>query len=187
MSWRAVFGNSFTRSLAVPDLTPCDLVLKGSVALAASAALFACGPAQAQDLPFGCPKADAVPYVEPIELKAGFGPDPFTYQDEFIVGTTDLHECGVEETGFVDQRPDYVLRWEGEAPLLVIAVESDADTPLLIHDPTDHWLFDDNGEDQNPMVVIENPTPGSYAILVGTAVVPVQEFPGVLQISQAEP
>ncbi len=171
----------------MPDLTPCDLVLKGSAALAASAVLFAYGPAQAQDVPFGCPKADAVPYFESIVLEAGFTPDPFTEANYYLLGGTKLDDCGIEATGFGDQRPAYVLTWEGDVPQLVVSMESDADTLLLIHDPAGEWHFNDNGDGQNPAVVIENPTAGSYVIFVGTADPVLRDFQSELRISQAGP
>ena len=121
-------------------------------------------------------------------------PYPFTISASGS-GGYNLRDCGLEGeglTGFtgdalINARPELVMHWMGGPPQLTISFENEADTLLLVSDPEGRWLFNDNGQDQNPQIIIPDPAPGDYAIFVGSHGSLSQTRPGMLTISGPSP
>ncbi|MEZ5994933.1 MAG: hypothetical protein R3C25_04205 [Hyphomonadaceae bacterium] len=119
------------------------------------------------------PEGDAPDYsLDPTygvnELASGFLPDPFTIH---IQAGGELN-AGVLEgcVGWVARAPDYRLNWtagSGSLPL-TFAVQSEADTTLVINDAQGNWLCNDDSEGLDPVVTVQNPPSGQYDIWVGT-------------------
>jgi heat shock protein HslJ len=72
--------------------------------------------------------------------------------------------------GFIQEQPDAVFEWSGEADAISIYFEGDADSTLLIVEPGGQVICNDDvapGRNLNPMVAIPHPASGRYAIFVG--------------------
>lgn len=79
--------------------------------------------------------------------------------------------------GWVSTSPDYRIRWTGQAQSLGFrfrATESEGsadDATLTIRTPNGNWFCDDDSAaGMDPMVIIENPEAGDYAIWAGSYV-----------------
>ena len=129
---------------------------------AAVALAFAATPALA------CPDWTAAPNFGQVELSVGFHPDPHVVQVT-AGGDQNLSSClGQGYLGFVSVAPDFDLYWSGDSDRLIIAVESNIDTVMLINDPNGNWLFNDDYRGLDAGIVIQNPAEGLYDIWVGT-------------------
>ena len=110
-------------------------------------------------------------------------------------GIWNLRDCGLEGdglTGFrgdglIDIRPDLLVHWRGDSGQLVVSTEFAEDTLLLVHGPEGDWHFDDNGRGHDPLLVIEAPKAGDYAIWVGTHGTTRFTRTGTLIVSQTGP
>ena len=71
--------------------------------------------------------------------------------------------------GFINDKPDLVFDWTGEADTLSIYFEGNGDATLVVVTPgRDILCNDDASEDNaNPQVIIPNPAQGRYAVFVG--------------------
>jgi hypothetical protein len=72
--------------------------------------------------------------------------------------------------GYISQEPAFGFNEDGNADLLRVFVEADADATLFLARGTDDiWCNDDAepGVNLNPMVEIENPEAGDYFVYVG--------------------
>lgn len=83
-------------------------------------------------------------------------------------GFTDAFEVNPACNGWVAEVPDYVINYEGGRTPMTIAVESEADTTLVVITPDGQVLCNDDDIDLNPGVTINNPGGGDYTIYVGT-------------------
>lgn len=89
-------------------------------------------------------------------------------------GETDLAECdnvsiaGAE--GYVVDSPDYTFSLSEMDPYrLVVSVESDCDSVLLVNSPDDEWFYDDDGSgDTNPRIELQTVSEGFLDVWVGT-------------------
>lgn len=112
------------------------------------------------------------PHYGSKELWAGRPPDP--HQVRLTSGgTIDVAQLnyGSDCMGFVDQRPQHEVIWDGRAGELRIFFKSEAadkNATIIIQDPNDTWHCSDNFEGLNPGVVIPHPVPGRYDIWVGS-------------------
>ena len=115
-----------------------------------------------------CPDWQGAPHFGQIDLNAGFLPDPHN-RSITAGGTHNLANCfGNGWAGFVTVRPDFDLYWNGSASQLTIAVESKADTVLLINAPDGTWHYNDDYRGTNSAVTFQNPQAGLYDIWLGT-------------------
>ena len=125
---------------------------------AAAAALFAmAAPA------FACPDWSGAPHFGQIDLWAGFMPDPYV-RNITAGGSTSIHNCGgYGWAGYVTTRPDFDLYWNGSSAQLTIAVNSNADTVLLVNAPDGQWYYSDDPA----AITFSNPQQGLYDIWIG--------------------
>lgn len=115
-----------------------------------------------------CPNWRGAPHFGQIQLRAGFLPDPYV-RNVTAGGTHDLRRCfSGNHAGFVTVRPDFDLYWNGRSSRLTIAVESRADTILLVNDPQGRFFYNDDYRGLNPALIFNNPLPGLYNIWVGS-------------------
>lgn len=119
----------------------------------------------------GLPDWQLDPAYGVVELAAGFADDPHT-QDILAGGELDASALGVQGcVGHIARAPDYRVMWSGNSGLpLIFSVNSEADTTLVINDPSDNWVCDDDGGNAglNPSVTFASPQEGQYDIWVGT-------------------
>ena len=71
--------------------------------------------------------------------------------------------------GFIPGTPDLALDWSGAADELNIFFEGDGDSTLLVVAPDGRILCNDDAaaDNTNPLVTIDKPEPGRYAVFVG--------------------
>ena len=118
-------------------------------------------------------------------LDAGFRPDPYTVNLR-SGGNIDAKDLGGDCAGWIVDAPDYRLIYKAGALPLIITVESDVDTTLIINTPNGNWLCDDDGGgDLDPRVKLSKPQSGQYDIWVGTYNKSSVE-PAILKFSEVE-
>ncbi|WP_417489844.1 hypothetical protein [Maricaulis sp.] len=103
-----------------------------------------------------------------VALTGGFSPDPHVV--EVIAGGTLAAESAADSMcrGYVSAAPDYELSFTPGSLGLFISVLSDADTTLVINDPTGNWVCNDDNYGLNPGIHFDQPAAGTYDIWVGT-------------------
>jgi hypothetical protein len=95
-------------------------------------------------------------------------------RDVVAGGSVDLfanaQACGIPAHGYVAQSPDFTLYYEApEANAdLILSVNGQCDTTLLVNDLNAQWLFNDDMVDLHPQIVIPAAASGRYDIWVGT-------------------
>lgn len=103
-----------------------------------------------------------------IRLESGFTPDPHIIPVR-SGGSIDASDRYEDCRGFISEAPDVRLRFEAGSLPLIISVDSDADTTLVVNAPDGRWYCDDDsGEGMNPSVRFNDPQDGRYEIWVGT-------------------
>lgn len=104
-----------------------------------------------------------------VELSSGFSPDPHSI-DLLSGGSYDASELGSGCNGYIASAPDYRVNYDaGDVFPLIISVNSENDTTLVINGPNGNWHCDDDGAGYpNPRVRFDNPVSGQYDIWVGT-------------------
>jgi hypothetical protein len=130
------------------------------IAVLSSAA--AAAPAFAQDI--GAPAT----YRE-IELDSGFSPDPQVITVR-AGGTINATRLGSPCNGFIARAPDVRLTYSAGSLPLILSVDADSDTTLVVNGPDGRWYCDDDGGEGplNPMVRFNDPADGRYEIWIGT-------------------
>jgi hypothetical protein len=120
--------------------------------------------------PVAAQDTSAEPAYETVRLSTGFSPDPYTVELS-SGGSIDAETLSSECRGYIANAPDVRLIYEssiGELPL-IIKVESDADTTLVVNAPNGSWYCDDDtGGGLNPLMRFVDPEGGRYEIWVGT-------------------
>lgn len=106
-----------------------------------------------------------------IDLVSGFTPDPHRVAIQ-AGGELDASLLGANCRGWIARAPDYRVNWtagSGSLPLIV-SVDAEADTVLVINDAQGNWVCDDDGgnESLNPAITFNAPVGGQYDIWVGT-------------------
>ena len=78
--------------------------------------------------------------------------------------------CGIEGHGYVAQAPDFTLYFDpqGAVSTLNITASGQCDETLLINDPSQNWLFNDDDTDLHPRLTIGDAVAGRYDIWIGT-------------------
>ncbi len=151
-------GSRDRSAMSIEKHTLAQSSIAGIAALACAAS-----PAAAQDI-------SADPTYETVRLSAGFTPDPYTV-DLSSGGSIDAETLSGQCRGYIANSPDVRLIYEegsGVLPL-IIKVESDADTTLVVNAPNGSWYCDDDtGDRLNPLMRFEDPDGGRYEIWVGT-------------------
>jgi hypothetical protein len=133
------------------------------LAVGIAAIMLSTASAQAQ-----CPNLDTRPISGRIDLREFFQPDPHRRRVT-AGGRLDLSRCRPNWKGWVSGAMDLQLfyRTSGRQSL-TFTIESDADTVLLINDPTDTWHFDDDsGPGLNGRIRFVRARDGRYDIWVG--------------------
>jgi len=86
-------------------------------------------------------------------------------------GNLDLALCAtLPGVGHVIESPDFTLQYNAMdlGRGLLISVDGQCDTVLLVNTATAQWLFDDDSNASNPALLIEDAPSGQYDIWVGT-------------------
>jgi len=85
-------------------------------------------------------------------------------------GGFDLSDCFEDMFGNVAGPADFAFTLRGmvDYKRLMISVESDCDTVLLVRDPARRWFYDDDTEVLNPVLELVEPADGVYHVWVGT-------------------
>lgn len=135
--------------------------MKTLLAVFATAAVAAV-PAAAQDYRLN-------PTYTTLTLDSGFTPDPQTI-DLQSGGDIDASSISSSCRGFIANAPDVRVRYTRGRYPLIISVDSNADTTLVVNAPDGRWYCDDDSGERglNPMVRFNNPQSGQYDIWVGT-------------------
>jgi hypothetical protein len=131
----------------------------GGSALLAAALLAAPGHAQVVD-------ADGL--YQTLSLRGGFLPDPVVIMLD-AGGELDASSVHANCRGWINPgMPDVALDLSAPtAPINIYAI-SDDDTTLVVRTPGGSWLCDDDTSGLNPLVRLGKPSPGRYAIWVGS-------------------
>lgn len=120
-----------------------------------------------------------------VRLTAGFAPDPRTL--EVRAGGGDPNPR--PEPGCVGHvqaaGPTAILVFEAGALPLTISATGENDLHLVIRTPDGAWVCDDDsGDGLDPLITLNEPTSGSYAIWVGTWSATEDLVDGVLAFSE---
>jgi hypothetical protein len=135
------------------------------LAVAASAAAIFAIPAAAQNV-------NGRPNYGTVNLRTGFTPDPRVVP---VVSGGDIDASRIRGNGgcrgFISGSPDVrlVFNTQGNLPL-IISVDSNSDTTLVVNGPDGRFLCDDDGgvNGLNPSIRINRPRSGRYEIWVGS-------------------
>lgn len=134
-------------------------------AVAAAAVVLSAGAASAQNW-------QAPATYGSIRLSSGFQPDPHNISMTAGGEINARASLGNACPGFIANAPDYDLVWQAgnNGWPLVISVDSQTDTTLVVRTPSGQWLCEDDGgfNGMNPGMRIDNPQSGLYDIWVGT-------------------
>ncbi|MFC3096499.1 hypothetical protein [Alteraurantiacibacter palmitatis] len=118
-------------------------------------------PTAAQDV-------SATPNFGTLNLSAGFTPDPRTVSVT-SGGSLSASDVGSGCAGSISNAPDVRLSYSAGSLPLIISVNSNSDTTLVINAPDGRWYCDDDsGEGTNPSVRFNSPQSGRYEIWVGS-------------------
>ncbi len=125
-----------------------------------------CATTQESSSRAGMPNWQLAPTYGTVTLSSGFEPDP--YRQKLIAGgEIDLAEIGGH--GCVAEAPDLDLEYTARNYELFIYVErEEADTLLLVNDPSGNWHFNDDEIGTRPGIRFPDPESGLYDIWVGT-------------------
>ncbi|EGN76209.1 trypsin-like serine protease [Idiomarina sp. A28L] len=114
-----------------------------------------------------------VPYYGEASLVRGFTPDPHRV-DIMGGGSINIAQTNIENcVGYVSEKPDFRLRWEGASSLLqfyFIAEDSALDPVLVVNAPDGSWYCNDdaNSNTRNPSIKFNSARNGVYDIWVGS-------------------
>jgi len=110
------------------------------------------------------------PLDQALTLSAGFSPDPTTVDLEAggpVVAAAATEAAGC--FGRISEVANVHLDYSADAWPLILSVESEGDTTLIVRTPFGEWVCDDDsGEGLNPSITFDEPGSGTYAIWVGT-------------------
>jgi hypothetical protein len=134
------------------------------LAMAASAAAIFAIPASAQNV-------NGRPNYGTVNLRSGFAPDPrvVAVTSGGGIDASRVRGRGVCR-GFISAAPDVrVVYVSGNYPL-IISVDSNSDTTLVVNGPDGGFSCDDDGGERglNPSIRYDNPRSGRYEIWVGS-------------------
>ena len=130
--------------------------------------------------PQGAPRVQldftSPPLFEHHHLTAPFRPDPF--QVTIRAGGNDpIADAGIFDptggacTGFVNAaQPDIVITYSSRGTPLLMSVNSDSDTTLIVNAPDGTWRCNDDATEStlNPRIYFRDGMSGRYSVWVGT-------------------
>ena len=129
--------------------------------VALSACALAALPAAAQDV-------NLRPNYGEMSLEAGFANDPRVIELR-AGGDMNADRIGSNCRGYITNQPDYRLHYEAGSLPLIISVDAESDTTLVVNAPDGSFYCDDDGgEGLNPSIRFDGPKSGRYEIWVGT-------------------
>ena len=101
------------------------------------------------------------------ELENGFVPDPY---EVTITSGGMIDAAGIGCAGMIADAPDFRLNYvAGDDFPLILSVESDDDTTLVVNLPDESWACADDTENSlNPAITLDTPMTGQYDIWVGS-------------------
>jgi hypothetical protein len=103
-----------------------------------------------------------------LSLDSGFSDDPRVVSLQ-AGGDISAQRAGSDCRGFITDAPDFRVFYNAGSLPLIISVDSNADTTLVVNAPDgSFYCDDDSGEGSNPSVRFNNPDSGRYEIWVGT-------------------
>ena len=103
-----------------------------------------------------------------ISLESGFANDPRVIALR-AGGDISARRAGSGCNGFITDAPDVRLHYDAGSLPLIISVDADSDTTLVVNGPDgSFYCDDDSGEGVNPSIRLNNPGSGRYEIWVGT-------------------
>jgi len=141
--------------------------------------------ALAASLAAGAQDTERPPVHGDLMLKARFREDPRVVAVR-AGGELDARRVAAECAGFVAVRPALRLTYQAERQPLIISVDADADTTLIVNGPDNQWYCnDDGGRGSNPSLRFDQPQSGRYEIWVGTRA-PGATRPARLHISEVQ-
>ncbi len=130
--------------------------------LAACAAALVAVPAASQNF-------NGQPNFGTVNLRAGFTPDPHVVQ---VVSGGGIAASSISNNcrGFISNSPDVRLNYANGSYPLIISVDSNEDTTLVVNAPDGRWYCDDDGgvNGLNPSIRFNSPQGGRYEIWVGS-------------------
>ncbi len=80
-----------------------------------------------------------------VRLRSGFSPSPKTVRGR-TGGAVDASALGEGCGGFIARRPDHVVHLRSAFDRLALAVESEADTSLVVRTPDGRWVCAADGQ-----------------------------------------
>ncbi|MBC7769094.1 MAG: peptidase S1 [Phycisphaerales bacterium] len=130
---------------------------------AAVAALATAGVAAAQNFSLN-------PAYGTVNLAAGFTPDPYVVNVASGGRIDSSRTVSSSCRGFIADAPDVRLNYRAGSLPLILSVNSNADTTLVVNGPDGQWYCDDDGGIQglNPALRFGSPPSGQYDIWIGT-------------------
>lgn len=118
-------------------------------------------PAAAQDTSARATYSD-------VRLNSGYANDPFTVYLQ-SGGSIPASNISSDCRGYIANAPDVRITYSAGSLPLIIGVESDWDTTLVVNAPDGRWYCDDDrGSGVNPLVRFNETMSGRYEIWVGT-------------------
>lgn len=104
-----------------------------------------------------------------VSLRGGFTPDPYRVDLQSGGPISANDSIGGSCVGYIAEAPDFRLNFQPGSLPLIISVNSNADTTLVINGPDGSWYCDDDsGVGTNPSIRWDRPPSGQYDIWVGT-------------------
>lgn len=116
-----------------------------------------------------------------MRARAGFTPDPITVNIYSGGGIDASDTLGGSCVGMIASAPDYEFTYTAGSFPLTFAVDSNADTSLIINGPDGRWYCNDDSDGLNPILRWGRPPSGSYDIWVGAV---GQAAPATLYITE---
>ena len=104
-----------------------------------------------------------------LELRSGFNPDPQVIALR-AGGSVNAENIASNCRGYVSRAPDVELSFTSGGLPLILSVDSDSDTTLIVNGPDGNWYCDDDGgvNGTNPALRFDRPMSGAYDVWVGT-------------------
>jgi hypothetical protein len=104
-----------------------------------------------------------------VYLDSGFTPDPYVVYLS-AGGSFDASDLRSGCVGMIAGAPDFQLTYDAGSLPLIVSVEADSDTTLVINGPDGAWYCDDDGGQygSNPAIRFNRPQSGTYDVWVGS-------------------
>ncbi len=120
-------------------------------------------PAFAQDIAPGY-----APTYGTVSLSSGFTPDPYEVAVTSGGSVSARAALGSECAGYINDVPDFNVRWSGATQDLYIGFTSSADTTIVVRTPSGFYWCSDDVYGLDPEVWLAYPAAGTYQVWVGS-------------------